>query len=87
MNIQKQNELSQKEKDVLDRQMERMQPKIADAKHKYDELVSEYARLQEKRHPEKTAERIKEMLYQADQKGNRSLEQILAYMAGEDDEW
>ena len=80
--------LSQKEKDALDRQMERLQPKMVEAKHKYDALVSQYAELLEKRYPEKTVEHIKETLYKAYQDSNRSLDQILAYMAGEDiEDW
>ena len=82
-----QNELSKKEMDALDRQMERLESKIVEVKHKYEALVSEYAKLREKRHPEKKAERIKETLYQAYVNSERSLEQILAYMSGEDDEW
>ena len=46
-------ELSQKEKDSLDKQMSRLEPKIVDAKHKYEDLVSQYSELFEKRHPEK----------------------------------
>ncbi len=79
------SDLSQKEKDTIDRKLERLEPKITDAKHKYDELVSQYSELYEKRHPEKKADRIKETLYQAYINSDRSLDQILAYMAGEDD--
>ena len=76
--------LSKKEMDTLDHQLERLQTKIIEAKHKYDALVSQYSELLDKRHPEKTEERIKETLFQAYQDSPRSLEQILAYMAGED---
>ena len=55
-------ELSQKEKDSLDKQMSRLEPKIVDANHKYEDLVSQYSELFEKRHPEKREERIKEEL-------------------------
>ena len=80
--------LSQKEKDTLDRQLSRLEPKIVDAKHKYEELVSQYAALLEKRHPEKREERIKEELFRAYQNSNRSLDQILSFMASEHrDEW
>ncbi len=85
MKSMKSNGLSQKEKDALDRQMEQLQPKMIEAKHKYDALVSQYAELQEKRYPEKTEAHIKETLYQAYQNSNRSLDQILAYMAGEEE--
>ena len=46
-------ELSPKEKDSLDKQLARLEPKIVDAKHKYEDLVSQYHELYEKRHPEK----------------------------------
>ena len=78
------SELSQKEKDSLDKQMARLEPKIFETKHKYDELMSKYNELFEKRHPEKREERIKEDLYKAYQNSNRSLKQILAFMAGEE---
>ena len=78
-------ELSQKEKDSLDKQMSRLESKIVDAKHKYEDLVSQYSKLFEKRHPEKREERIKEELFKAYQNSNRSLDQILSFMAGE--EW
>ncbi len=81
------NTLSQKEKEAIDRKLELLEPKIADAKHKYDDLVSRYAELYEMRHPEKKAERIKNTLYQAYINGNKSLEQILAYISGDEDLW
>ena len=81
-------ELSQKEKDSLDKQMSRLEPKIVDAKHKYEDLVSQYHELYEKRHPEKRDERIKEELFNAYQNSNRSLDQILSFMASDEwDEW
>ena len=47
--------------------------------------MSQYHELYEKRHPEKRDERIKEELFNAYQNSNRSLDQILSFMAGE--EW
>ncbi len=85
MDDNKYPELSQKEKNSLDKQLARLEPKMLDAKHKYDELVSKYAELYEIRHPEKREERIKEELYQAYQNSHRSLEQILSFMAS--NEW
>ena len=77
MDDNKYPELSKKEKNSLDKQLARLEPKMLDAKHKYDELVSKYAELYEIRHPEKREERIKEELYQAYQNSHRPLEQIL----------
>ena len=59
---------------------------MINAKYKYEELVSQYAELLDKRHPEKKAERIKETLFEAYTNSERSLEQILSYMAGEDED-
>ena len=88
METQNASELSQKEKDSLDKQLARLEPKIIETKHKYDELMSKYNELFEKRHPEKREERLKEDLYKAYQNSNRSLKQILSFMAGEEyDEW
>ena len=78
-------ELSQKEKNSLDKQLARLEPKMVDAKHRYEELVSQYTELLERRHPEKREERIKEELFKAYQNSNRSLDQILSFMAS--DEW
>ena len=85
MDDNKYPELSKKEKNSLDKQLARLEPKMLDAKHKYDELVSKYAELYEIRHPEKREKRIKEELYQAYQNSHRSLEQILSFMAS--NEW
>ena len=85
MDDNKYPELSKKKKNSLDKQLARLEPKMLDEKHKYDELVSKYAELYEIRHPEKREERIKEELYQAYQNSHRSLEQILSFMAS--NEW
>lgn len=85
MDDNKYPELSKKEKNSLDKQLARLEPKMLDAKHKYDELVSKYAELYEIRYPEKREERIKEELYQAYQNSHRSLEQILSFMSS--NEW
>ena len=82
------NELSQKELVALDRKIERLETKIVEVKHNYDELLSQYTELFELRHPEKKQERIKETLYSAYCKSNRSLDEILAFMAGEyEEDW
>ena len=50
------NELSQKEQVTLDRKIERLENKIVEVKHNYDELLSQYTELFELRHPEKKQE-------------------------------
>ena len=81
------SELSQNEKDKLDRQMKSLELEIIDAKHKYEELVSQYQDLLERRYPEKREERIKETLFQAYKNSDKTLDQILAIIAGDDDEY
>ena len=81
------SELSQNEKDELDRQMKSLELEIIDAKHKYEELVSQYQDLLERRYPEKREERIKETLFQAYKNSDKTLDQILAIIAGDDDEY
>ena len=82
------NELSQKEKATLDRKIELLENKIVEVKHNYDELISQHIELSELRYPEKKQERIKETLYNAYCKSDRSLDEILAFMAGEyDEDW
>lgn len=80
-------ELSEKEKAVLDRKMEQLKPKMAKAKNTYDSLVSQYRELLELRYPEKKEERVKEALYQAYCESSRSLEDILAFMESDRDDW
>lgn len=64
--------------------MARLETKIYEAKHKYNELVSKYNELFKKRHPEKRKERIKEDMYKAYQNSNRSLKQVLSFMVVEE---
>lgn len=86
MSTNKISSLSEKEKKTLDRKMEMLKPRMYKAKQQYDSLVFQYTELLELRHPEKKEERIKETLYAAYQKSYHSLEEILAYMAGEDND-
>jgi len=51
------NELSQKDLAALDRKIERLETKIVEVKHNYDELLSQYTELFELRHPEKKSRR------------------------------
>lgn len=80
-------ELSEKEIAALDRKMEQLKPKMAKAKQQYDELVSQYRELLELRYPERKEERVKDALYKAYCESNRPLEEILAFMENDSDEW
>ena len=79
--------LSEKEKAALDRKMEQLQPTLVKAKNTYDSLTAQYRELLELRYPEKKEERVKEALYRAYSRSNRSLEEILAFMESDRDEW
>lgn len=69
----------------LERKMELLEPKMHNAKKEYDSLVEQYTELFERRFPEKKEERIKDELYKAYMKDNRTLEEILTYISGEDE--
>lgn len=75
------DELTAKEKAALDRKMEQIKPKLVKAIKQYDDLISQYAELQERQRPELKEERLKDTLFEAYRKSNRTLEEILAYMA------
>ena len=69
-------ELTKEEIEALDRQMKELEPKLHEAGRIYDEICEQYRDLIEKRYPERKEDRMKEMLYDAYKKSNRSLEQI-----------
>ena len=73
--------LPEKEQQALDRKLAALEPKLHKAKKQYDALVDEYKELWDKRHPEKQQEYVKETLYQAYLHSQRSLEEVLIYMA------
>lgn len=74
-------QLPEKEKIALDRKLETLEPKLHKAKQQYDALVDEYKELWDKRYPEKQQEYVKETLYKAYLHSQRSLEDVLIYMA------
>ena len=73
--------LPEKEQKALDRKLAALEPKLHKAKEQYDALADEYKELWDKRHPEKQQEYVKETLYQAYLHSQRSLEEVLIYMA------
>jgi len=78
--------LSEEEKEALDRKMELLRPRMSKAKKQYEDLVSQYAELLDRRHPERREEQLKEILFQAYRRSDKSLEEVLAYMSGEDED-
>lgn len=79
-------ELSDQEKKALEQEMEQLEPRMFKAKKEYEAIVAQYAKLLERRYPEREEERIKDTLYKAYQKSERTLEEILAYITGEYEE-
>ena len=83
MNI---SNLTLEEIEDLDRQMKELEPKLHEAGRIYDEICEQYKKLLYKRYPERQEECMKQILYDAYKKSPRTIEQILAYMAGTDPE-
>ena len=70
----------------LDRRIEKQKERVFARHHEYDEALNELQQLLDERYPEKKEERIRTQLYETYQKSQRSLEEILAFMEGRDDE-
>ncbi len=58
--------------------MKALEPKMFQAKQQYDNLVSQYAELRDQRYPERREENVKNALYEAFQKSDRTLDENLA---------
>lgn len=77
----------------LDRKIERLQGKVAKAHAEYEALIEELSDLLTERYPERQEEYIKDALYKAYQKSNKSLEMIVSFMLNdnvtlsENDDW
>lgn len=80
------NNLTPEEIEDLDRQLKELEPKLHEAGRIYDEICEQYKQLLYKRYPERQEEYMKQILYDAYKKSPRTIEQILAYMAGTDPE-
>ena len=70
----------------LDKRIEKMQNKIAVNRKEYDAMTEELQKLLEERHPERRPEEIKTTLYEAYSHSDRSLDDILAFIEGRDDD-
>lgn len=81
-------QLSEKEIAELDKQIEDLQNKVYKAKKEYDSLSDQLSDLLTQRYPERQAEYIKDVLYDAYSRSHKSLELIVSYMLNEnlDDE-
>ena len=70
----------------LDRRIEKLEEKISTKRREYDALTGELQQLLDERYPERKEDRIRTRLYEAYQKSDRSLDEIMAFMEGRDDE-
>ena len=73
----------------LDKRIEKIQNKIIAKRKEYDAMTEELQKLLEERYPERRTEKIKTTLYEAYSHSDRSLDDILAFIEGRDDdiEW
>ena len=80
--------LSEKEIAELDKKIEDLQNKVYKVKKEYDSLTDQLSDLLIRRYPERQAEYIKDVLYDAYSRSHKSLELIVSYMLSEnlDDE-
>lgn len=70
----------------LDKRIEKIQNKIAVNRKEYDAMTKELQKLLEERYPERRSEKIKTTLYEAYSHSDRSLDDILAFIEGRDDD-
>jgi ribosomal protein S4 len=79
-------ELTEADRKKLDRKIGQLKRKVSETREAYDALVEELEQLLLKRYPERKEENIKKTLYAAYRKSHRSMEEILAFMEGRDDD-
>lgn len=75
-----------KRMESLDKRIEKIQNKIAVNRKEYDAMTEELQKLLEERYPERRPEKIKTTLYEAYSHSDRSLDDILAFIEGRDDD-
>ena len=75
-----------KRMESLDKRIEKIQNKIAVNRKEYDAMTEELQKLLEERYLERRPEKIKTTLYEAYSHSDRSLDDILAFIEGRDDD-
>lgn len=70
----------------LDKQIKRLEDRIVVKRHEYDALVEKLDQLLSERYPERNADTIKEKLYKGYVSSTRSMDEIMAFIEGRDDE-
>ena len=79
-------DLTDKEIAALDKNIKTIESKVFKAKAEYDALVDQLSGLIEQRYPERREEVIKERLYQAYRKSNKTVDFIVDFIENADDE-
>ena len=82
--------LTQKEIEILDKKIEELEPKISKAKKEYDDLINQLSELISQRYPERKEEAIKNRLYEAYKRSNKTIDFIIDFIENapdEDDFW
>lgn len=84
--MEKQEREERKRLEVLDRKIEKLQEKVIKKHEEYNAVAEELSRLLEERYPERKTEKIKQALYDAYVKSERSLDEIIDLIQNAD-EW
>ena len=85
-NMEQQEQEEKKHLEALDRKIERLQEKVIKKHQEYNVLAEELSILLDERHPERKTERVKQALYDAYVKSERSLDEIIDLIQNAD-EW
>jgi len=77
-------EVERKRIETLDKKIEKLQEKIVQKHKEYDALTAALQKLLDERYPERNAERVKDALYDAYQKSDKSLEDVIELIRNPD---
>ena len=86
MDDRKMTAAEKKRIESLDKRIEKLQDQISEKRREYDTLTGELQKLLDERRPERNEERVKSRLYDAYLHSERSLDEILAFMEGRDED-
>ena len=84
--MDKQEREERKRLEALDRKIEKLEEKVIKKHEEYNAVAEELSRLLEERYPERKTEKIKQALYDAYVKSERSLDEIIDLIQNAD-EW
>lgn len=78
------NEVERKRIAALDKKIEKLQEKIVQKHKEYNALTEELQEFLDERYPERKAERVMATLYEAYQKSDKSLEDVIELIRNPD---